>query len=57
MNKIHSGKMERYYKSEDIPKEQKNKVIKVVGKSFKEQVLSVDKDVLIVFIHQFVIFQ
>ena len=49
MNKINSGTMERYYKSEDIPKEQKNKVIKVVGKSFKEQVLSVDKDVLIVF--------
>ena len=49
MIKIHSGKIERYYKSEEIPKEQNNKVIKVVGKSFKEQVLSVDKDVLIVF--------
>jgi thiol-disulfide isomerase/thioredoxin len=41
-----SSKLRRHYKSEPIPEEQTSLVKKVVGESFKDIVLDIDKDVL-----------
>ena len=43
------NKLHKLLKSEDIPKENKEPVFKIVSKNFKEEVLNNDKDVLIKF--------
>jgi len=43
------GKVKRYLKSEEEPKENPGPVFKVVGKSFKKEVLDNDNDVLVKF--------
>ena len=43
------NKLEKVLKSEDIPKENNEPVYKIVSKSFKDEVINNDKDVLIKF--------
>jgi len=44
-----NGKIEKYMKSEEIPKENPGPVYKVVGKNFKSEVMTNDMDVLVKF--------
>ena len=44
------GNLESFIRSEDIPDNQKENVFKLVGKTFKKEVLDNDKDVLIFFV-------
>eukprot|EP00829_Urostomides_striatus_P013516 TRINITY_DN3760_c0_g1_i3.p1 TRINITY_DN3760_c0_g1~~TRINITY_DN3760_c0_g1_i3.p1 ORF type:complete len:476 (-),score=149.57 TRINITY_DN3760_c0_g1_i3:18-1445(-) len=49
LENFEAGKIQRYLKSEDIPKTNDGPVIKVVGKTFQSEVISNDMDVLMLF--------
>ena len=49
IDKFRKNKLEPFYKSEPIPKENNGNVFKLVGKSFEKEVLNSNKDVLIKF--------
>jgi len=44
-----AGKLEKYFKSEEIPEKNDDAVKVIVGKTFKELVIDNDKDVLLEF--------
>ena len=44
------GNLESFIRSEDIPDNQKENIFKLVGKTFKKEVLDNDKDVLVFFV-------
>src|SRR5690606_16086706 len=49
LNDFFGGKLQPYYKSEEIPSEQNESVYKLVGKNFNEIVMDQNKHVLVMF--------